>query len=97
MLQLLNVRTIDNINIAIDHYSNGFDNVVIIAPGWCMTKDSFAFKKIAHLFSKFFDVLIFDFRGHGKSGGFYTFTAREINDLDIVVKFALEKITKKYF
>lgn len=32
-----NLTTKDKINIAIDYYQSNFNEVVIIAPGWCMT------------------------------------------------------------
>ena len=91
------LKTKDNVKIAINHYQQGFDGVVIVAPGWCMTKDSDAFKRIAQMFSEQFDVLSFDFRGHGKSGGWFTFTAKELLDLDAVVKFAKAKNYKKIY
>ncbi|MBQ9688202.1 alpha/beta fold hydrolase, partial [bacterium] len=84
-------KTKDRVNIALDYYCCGHKVVVIVAPGWCMTKDSDAFRRISQSFSKFFDVIAFDFRGHGKSGGFYTFTARELMDMDAVVRFARKK------
>lgn len=84
----ISLITGDNIRIAANYYNNDNKSIVIIAPGWCMTKDSDAFKKISECFSKSFDVLSIDFRGHGKSGGFYTFGAKEIQDIDAAVKFA---------
>jgi len=90
-----NLKTKDNIEIAINYYRNGFDEVVIVAPGWCMTKDSDAFKQISEMFSRDFDVISFDFRGHGKSGGYYTFTAKELIDMDAVVRFARKNKYKK--
>ena len=53
------LHTKDNINIAINHYQNHHDKVVIVAPGWCMTKDSAAFCKISEMFAKFYDVISF--------------------------------------
>lgn len=35
-----------------------------------------------------YDVIIFDFRGHGKSGGIYTWSAKEDMDLDAVMDYA---------
>lgn len=93
----LNLTTQDNINIAINYYNNERNEVVIVAPGWCMTKDSDAFCQISKMFEKYYDVISFDFRGHGKSGGFYTFTAKELMDMDAVVKFAQEKNYKKIY
>ena len=96
-MQNIEIHTKDNINIAINHYKNNHDEVVIVAPGWCMTKDSEAFCKISEMFAKFYDVISFDFRGHGKSGGFYTFTSKEIMDMDCVVRFARKNNYKKIY
>ena len=91
------LKTKDKIDIAINHYSCDSEEVVIIAPGWCMTKDSNAFCKISKMFAKKFDVISFDFRGHGKSKGMYTFTAKELMDMDCVVRFARKKNYKKIY
>lgn len=89
-------RTKDRIKIKANLYEKGNDSVVIIAPGWCMTKDSNAFVQISEMFFEKFDVISFDFRGHGRSSGFYTFTAKEVLDMDVVVKYAQEKYKKIY-
>ena len=91
------LKTKDKIDIAINYYQNEHDEVVIIAPGWCMTKDSDAFRRIAEMFAAYFDVISFDFRGHGKSGGMYTFTAKEIMDINTVVRFARKNNYKKIY
>lgn len=96
-MESIYLKTKDNINIGVNYYKNNFDEVLIIAPGWCMTKDSDAFVKISEKFSKHFDILAFDFRGHGKSSGFYTFSAKEIKDLDAVVQFAQSQNYKKIY
>jgi len=96
-LEINTLKTKDKIDIAINHYKNGYDEVVIVAPGWCMTKDSNAFCKISEMFATFFDVISFDFRGHGKSGGMYTFTAKELMDIDCVVRFARKNKYKKIY
>jgi pimeloyl-ACP methyl ester carboxylesterase len=90
------LRTSDNIKIAANHYKSGKDEVLIIAPGWFMTKDSRSFSDMAKEFAKQFDVIVMDFRGHGKSGGFYTFSAKESADLKAVVDFAKENYEKVY-
>lgn len=82
------LKTADNIKIGVNHYVNNHDDVVIVCPGWFMTKDSQSFRTISKDLSKNFDVLTMDFRGHGTSGGFFTFTAKEQFDLDAVVKYA---------
>lgn len=90
------VTTIDKVKIAINHYNAQSDRVVIIAPGWTMSKDSKFIKKIAANFIGFFDVIAMDFRGHGKSSGLYTFTSDESHDLNAVINFA-KNIYKKVY
>ena len=91
------LKTKDNIDIAINYYANGYDEVVIVAPGWCMTKDSNAFIRISEFFAKRYDVMTLDFRGHGKSKGLFTFTAKEDMDLQAVIDFAIENRYKKIY
>ena len=92
----LKLKTKDGVNIAINHYQNNFDSVVILAPGWFMTKESKSFVEMSKEFSKYTDVLAMDFRGHGKSSGFYTFTSKEINDISTVINYSKEKYKKIY-
>ena len=91
------LKTKDKIDIAINYYQTSHNEVVIVAPGWCMTKNSNAFSRISEMFSKHFDVISFDFRGHGQSGGMYTFTAKELMDIDCVVRHARGKKYKKIY
>lgn len=87
-MKQLFATTADNVKIAFNLYQTGHKNVVIICPGWFMTKDSKAFSTLAEDLSEKYDVIAMDFRGHGKSGGLYTFTSKELLDLDAVVDFA---------
>ena len=82
------LETEDNVKIAVNGYFSSKDEVVIVAPGWCMTKDSDAFRQISEMFASEYDVLALDFRGHGKSGGIFTFASKELLDLAAVVKYA---------
>lgn len=84
----IKLKTLDNVTICANHHKSGHDEVIIICPGWFMTKDSKAFVNLADDLAKTCDVISMDFRGHGKSGGFYTFTSKEGQDLDTVVNFA---------
>ncbi len=90
------VKTIDNIKIAFNHYKIGSKFLVIVLHGWFMTKDSFAFSHLSEQFAKNFDVITLDFRGHGKSSGFYTFTAREINDIQAIIDYVKYKYKNIY-
>jgi len=95
-MKKLILRTSDNTRIAVNHLKTGHNSVIIIAPGWFMTKDCREFLKISEEFSKCFDVIAMDFRGHGKSSGFYTFTAKETLDLKTVVNYAKKQYEKIY-
>ena len=90
------IKTSDNVKIALNLYNSGQSSVVIICPGWFMTKDSKSFSDLAESLSGWHDVVVMDFRGHGKSEGLYTFTEKEVNDLKSVVDFAKERYEKVY-
>lgn len=93
-MQEVFLKTLDNIKIAINHYSTNRNSVIIIAPGWFMTKDSKIFKKMAKALFKTFDIISMDFRGTGKSGSFYTFSANEEQDLNCVINYAKTRYEK---
>lgn len=95
-MQEVFLKTLDNIKIAINHYSKFRNSVIIIAPGWFMTKDSKIFKKISEDLFKTFDIITMDFRGSGKSKGFYTFTAKEEQDLNCVINYAKKHYEKVF-
>jgi pimeloyl-ACP methyl ester carboxylesterase len=84
------VMTEDRKRIALTHIKGGFSKVVIIAHGFYTNKDTVLFKRMTDAFSKEYDVIMFDFRGHGKSSGVFTWTALEQKDLQAVIKYAKE-------
>lgn len=88
------LKTEDNTKIAINHYNKNRDFVVIIAHGWYMCKDSSVFKSLSEDFFKNYDVITIDFRGHGKSSGFYTFTANEHEDIKTVISYAKQRYSR---
>lgn len=88
------LQTEDNVRIAVNHYDKGRDHVVIIAHGWYMCKDSSVFKAMSEDFFENYDVITMDFRGHGKSSGFYTFTANEPKDIKAVINYAKQRYSK---
>ena len=90
------LKTSDGIKLALNHYKTGSKEVLIIVLGWFMTKDSKAFSNLAEDFSKYYDVITFDCRGHGKSSGFYTFTSKEPVDVKAVVDYAKKQYKKIY-
>ena len=90
------LKTSDGIKLALNHYKTGHKKVIIIVHGWFMTKDSKAFSNLAEDFSRYYDVISFDCRGHGKSSGFYTFTSKEPVDLKAVVDYAKKQYGEIY-
>lgn len=88
------LKTDDNVNIAINHYNSGRNEVIIIAHGWYMCKDSKVFKAMSEDFFRYQDVITMDFRGHGRSSGFFTFSSKEPNDLKAVVDYAKTKYSR---
>jgi len=83
------------VKIAVNHYDSLKRRaVVIICPGCFMCKDAKPFQDISEDLFDYFDVITMDFRGHGRSTGLFTFTAREPNDLRCVVKFAKARYSK---
>ncbi|HNW25508.1 MAG TPA: alpha/beta fold hydrolase [Candidatus Gastranaerophilaceae bacterium] len=84
------------VKLALNHYKRNKEQVLLIAPGWTMSKDSKFIKQAAIEFAKTFDVISFDFRGHGRSSGFYTFSKKEPDDLNAVVDYA-KGIYKKVY
>ena len=89
------LRTSDNIPISYNHYKRGFDSVVIVCPGFFNSKDNRWMRKTVDMLTAEFDVIIFDFRGHGESGGKYTWSAKERLDVDAVVNYAASQGYKK--
>ncbi len=82
------VMTEDGKRIALIHVKRGFSKVVIIAHGFYNNKDTFLFRGIAEAFGKEYDVIVFDFRGHGKSSDVFTWTAHEQKDLRAIIAYA---------
>lgn len=90
-LNNIQLKTDDKITISLNHHSGGRDTVLIICPGCFMCKDAKPFVQMAEDFAEHFDVIAMDFRGHGQSGGLFTFTAREHLDLKAVIEYARKK------
>ena len=78
----------DGVTIALDCYRQprrDAESGVIICPGFFQSKDTPTFRCLAATLAVEHDVVAMDFRGHGASGGRYTFSARESADLDAVL------------
>jgi len=86
--------TSDKESIAYCHYKNNHSRVVIIAHGFFSSKDITLFKKLANSLLDEYDVFTFDFRGHGRSSGLFTWTSKESQDLEAVLNYLKNKYDK---
>jgi pimeloyl-ACP methyl ester carboxylesterase len=66
------------------------DLALVIAHGFTMTWQRPLVWKIVQRFNQHAGVITFDFRGHGRSGGLSTLGDKEIDDLDVAVRYARE-------
>lgn len=82
------VRTQDDILIHFDRYNNGHKSVIVIAHGFYNSKSAVLFKQMADRLNDAFDVIVFDFRGHGASQGMFTWTVKEGKDLEAILDYA---------
>ena len=79
------LRTNDDHRIEAVHHEGGFRKAVILAHGFFNAKDAYLFREIAKSLAVHYDVVAFDFRGHGKSSGLFTWTTKECADLQAVI------------
>lgn len=84
----LTIRTDDGIAIAATHYSCGSPRLILQAPGfWRKRRDRENVFVAVHLARLGYDVVTFDFRGHGGSEGVYTFGQDDWRDFLAVAEF----------
>ncbi|MBI3319217.1 MAG: alpha/beta fold hydrolase [Candidatus Omnitrophica bacterium] len=83
------LSTPDGVRVSLDRYGRGsHKTAILICPGFFQSKDTPTFQRLARALTQERDVLAMDFRGHGRSSGLYTFSAREGSDLETVLQFA---------
>ena len=76
------------------HGTERRERVLIICPGFFQSKETAIFQKLSRDLTQDQDVLCMDFRGHGQSGGLFTFSAKEVADLEAVLKWAGERYAR---
>lgn len=59
--------TEDNVTISVSHFSYGQPNVCLLAHGFMGNKHRPYIEKLSKRLSKCWDIITFDFRGHGDS------------------------------
>lgn len=79
------VYTKDKVPISLESLRSGHPSVIIICHGFYNSKENRWMRKVAEILSSKYDVMMLDMRGHGKSGGRYTWSAKEQMDIDAVV------------
>ncbi len=82
------LTTSDHHRIHYDQFKAGHKRVIIIAHGFFNSKQAVVLKRLAGSLNNEYDVILFDFRGHGQSKGLFYWTAKEYLDLVSVVEFA---------
>jgi pimeloyl-ACP methyl ester carboxylesterase len=89
------LATVDHQKISFQHFKNGCRAVIIIAHGYYNSKQAVVLQQLAQALGGEYDVFMFDFRGHGKSSGVFTWTSREGDDLRAVLDFIAPQYSKK--
>jgi pimeloyl-ACP methyl ester carboxylesterase len=82
--------TDDGVAIDTVHLAQDSDLAIVLAHGFTLSWQRPAVWQIATRLNRMAGVLAFDFRGHGRSGGLSTMGDKEINDLDVVIRYARE-------
>jgi len=82
------LTTRDKEKISCTIYNQGHKELVIIAHGFFNSQESELLLKLKNGLLSDFDVLMFDFRGHGKSSGLFSWTVKEGLDLEAVLDYA---------
>jgi pimeloyl-ACP methyl ester carboxylesterase len=93
-IKTFTLPTADGLQVPVDHYLYGNRKVVIIAHGFWNSKAAPLLKELAGELKDFYDILIMDFRGHGKSRGLFYWTTKEYLDLLAVMHFACDRYEK---
>ena len=81
------LHTADKVRIAYQHEISGHRQLVVICPGFFNSMQNRWMRAVKQMVGQRYDTLIFDFRGHGKSSGKFTWLARERLDLEAVLEY----------
>lgn len=90
--KIVKLTTEDGVVVEGRQYLSGHKKVIVVAPGMAQHKDTQVFHDISESLASDYDVFTLDFRGHGKSEGWFTFSAKEVLDL----KCALDYLKPQY-
>lgn len=91
------LKSDDKTRIAFNHFEKqGRDTVIIICHGFWMCKDAKPFLDLSQDFFSYYDVITMDQRGHGNSGGTFTFSSKEHEDIKAVINYSEESYKHIY-
>ena len=91
------VESYDKTKIAFNHFKQQDRNtVIVICHGFAMSKDARPFLDLSKDFFNYYDVITMDQRGHGNSGGVFTFSSQEHEDIKAVIIYS-RKIYKHVY
>jgi len=79
--------TEDNVTISVSHFSCGQPNVCLLAHGFMGNKHRPYIEGLSKRLSKCWDIITFDFRGHGDSHGVFS-GLKEFYDIKAIVDYA---------
>lgn len=82
------VATQDGVAIHGAHFHAGRGTLVVYCHGFLSGKNYLAVPRFVEMLAEDVDAIVFDFRGHGESGGASTVGEREVLDLDAVMEYA---------
>ena len=82
--------TEDGVPIDAAHLPGDRGLAIVLAHGFTLNWQRPAIWRIARRMSRYGGVVVFDFRGHGRSGGLSTLGDREIEDVAVAVAYARE-------
>lgn len=86
--------TKDGTTISVSHFLHGHQNVCILAHGFMGSKHRPYITRLSQRLSEHFDIITFDFRGHGASGGVCN-GMREFYDIKSAIDYAKNNWYKK--
>lgn len=86
--------TSDKHKISYYHYRNGKESLIIVVHGFYNSKDAVLLQQLAKYLESEYDVFMFDFRGHGKSSGLFSWMSREERDFEAALGYLKGKYKK---
>lgn len=91
------ILTEDKHKISYVHFAAGHSKIIIIAHGFYNSKEAVVLQQLAKILLDEYDIFMFDFRGHGKSSGLFTWASKEGRDLKAAAQYLKGRYQKTGF